>query len=193
MINPLRSLCLLTGFAVLVVPTGAAADKNPVVRIVTNLGTMEVELYPDKAPKTVENFLQYVKAGHYNGTIFHRVIKGFMIQGGGMGPDMRQKPTQPPVMNEADNGLKNRSGTIAMARTNDPHSATSQFFINTADNAFLDHKNKSPSGWGYTVFGMVIKGLDTMKSIEVVATGSRGGHQDVPTKDVTIEKVELAN
>ena len=142
-----------------------------------------------KAPKSVANFLAYVKAGHYDGTIFHRVIKGFMIQGGGFEPGMKQKPTNATVENEADNGLKNLTGTVAMARTNDPHSASAQFFINAADNAFLDHTAKTGRGWGYAVFGKLVDGLDVMRAIEGVATGRSGGLGDVPTEDVVIQKV----
>lgn len=163
------------------------AGKNPVVRITTNMGTIDVELFAHKAPVTVENFLKYVADGFYNGTIFHRVISGFMIQGGGMQPGMVRKPTHDPITNEADNGLSNATGTIAMARTSDPHSATSQFFINTVDNTALDHKSRSGRGWGYTVFGKVINGMDVVRTIEQTPT-ERG---DVPKKDMLIEKVEV--
>ncbi len=163
--------------------------KNPVVVIQTSMGDIEAELFADKAPVTVENFLSYARSGHYDGTIFHRVIPGFMIQGGGMTPDLTQKPTRPPIKNEADNGLKNETGTLAMARTSVVDSATSQFFINVKDNAFLDHKSKTPQGYGYAVFGKVIKGMDVVHKIENVETTSKGMHQDVPVKPVVIEKV----
>ncbi|MCU0558343.1 MAG: peptidylprolyl isomerase [Desulfobacterales bacterium] len=156
----------------------------------TDKGRIVIELYPDKAPKTVKNFLAYVDAGHYNSTIFHRVIPNFMIQGGGMSAAMKEKPTNAPVKNEADNGLKNLRGTIAMARTQVVDSATAQFFINTVDNDFLDHKNKTPQGWGYTVFGKVTEGMEVVDAITKVKTGSRGGHQDVPVDTVMIIKAE---
>lgn len=166
-----------------------AAD--PVVRLITNFGDIVVQLDAAKAPATVENFLNYVKNGHYDGTIFHRVIKDFMIQGGGMDADMREKRTQAPIRNEADNGLRNRKYTIAMARTSDPHSASAQFFINTRDNGFLDFKERTQSGWGYAVFGKVIKGFDVVDKIAASATGSKGIHDDVPVKPVIIEKAIL--
>ena len=161
------------------------------VKLTTNLGTITLELDAEKAPKTVENFLAYVKAGHYDNTVFHRVIKNFMIQGGGFEPGMNQKPTNAPIDNEAANGLKNKRGTIAMARTNDPHSATAQFFINVVDNDFLDFKAPSGSGWGYCVFGQVVEGLDVVDKIKSVRTGNKGFHQDVPVEDVVIEKAEI--
>jgi peptidyl-prolyl cis-trans isomerase B (cyclophilin B) len=161
------------------------------VKLTTNLGTITLELDAEKAPKTVENFLAYVKAGHYDNTVFHRVIKNFMIQGGGFEPGMNQKPTNAPIDNEAANGLKNKRGTIAMARTNDPHSATAQFFINVVDNDFLDFKAPSGSGWGYCVFGQVVEGMDVIDKIKAVRTGNKGFHQDVPTEDVIIEKAEI--
>lgn len=161
------------------------------VKLQTNLGTITLELDAEKAPKTVENFLAYVKAGHYDNTVFHRVIKNFMIQGGGFEPGMNQKPTNAPIENEASNGLKNKRGTIAMARTNDPHSATAQFFINVVDNDFLDFKAPSGSGWGYCVFGQVVEGLDVVDKIKAVRTGNKGFHQDVPVEDVVIEKAEI--
>jgi peptidyl-prolyl cis-trans isomerase B (cyclophilin B) len=156
------------------------------VDLQTNKGTIRIELDDVKAPLSSRNFLAYVDAGHYNGTVFHRVIPGFMIQGGGFEPGMKQKPTQAPINNEANNGLKNDHYTLAMARTSAPHSATAQFFINTTDNAFLNFKSESPQGWGYAVFGKVVSGQDVVDSIEKVATGSRGGHGDVPTDDVVI-------
>ncbi len=164
---------------------------NPKVRMTTNMGVIELELYTDKAPLTVENFLAYTARGYYNGIIFHRVIPSFMIQGGGFVPSMREKSTGIPLKNEADNGLKNLAGTIAMARTSDPHSAAAQFFINTVDNPALDHRDKTTPGWGYAVFGKVTKGMDVVKKIESVATHTVGPFQNVPAKDVVIEKVEL--
>jgi peptidyl-prolyl cis-trans isomerase B (cyclophilin B) len=160
------------------------------VRLHTSRGTITVELYPEQAPQTVRNFLDYVAAGHYDNTLFHRVIDGFMIQGGGYEPGMKQKPTRAPVKNEADNGLKNQTGTIAMARTSDPHSATAQFFINVADNAFLDFRSPDANGWGYCVFGRVTEGMDVVDQIRAVPTGSRGFMQDVPREDVLIERAE---
>ena len=160
------------------------------VKLTTNHGAITLKLDAEKAPKTVENFLAYVKAGHYDNTIFHRVIKGFMIQGGGFEPGMKQKDTLAPIDNEAANGLKNKRGTIAMARTNDPHSATAQFFINVVDNDFLDFKAPMGQGWGYCVFGEVVEGLDVIDAIKGVKTGNKGFHQDVPVEDVIIEKAE---
>ncbi len=165
--------------------------KNPIVVISTSMGDIEAELYADKAPESVKNFLAYAESGHYNGTVFHRVIKGFMIQGGGMTPDMNQKPTKAPIKNEADNGLKNLNGTLAMARTSVVDSATSQFFINVKDNAFLDHKSKTPQGYGYAVFGKVISGMDVVQKIENVSTGNKGMHQDVPVEPVVIKSVTV--
>ena len=159
------------------------------VRMTTNHGDIVIELDADKAPVTVANFLSYVKSGFFNGTIFHRVIPGFMIQGGGFEPGMKQKPTQAPIKNEADNGLKNLTGTIAMARTNDPQSATAQFFINVKDNSFLNHSAPTAQGWGYCVFGKVTQGMDIVHAIEKVPTATRMGMQDVPTQDVVIETV----
>jgi len=158
------------------------------VELHTNHGVIKLELDAEKAPKSVENFLNYVKAGHYDNTVFHRVIDGFMIQGGGFEPGMKQKPTAEPINNEANNGLKNVNGSIAMARTNDPHSATAQFFINVNDNDFLNHSSPTPQGWGYTVFGRVVEGMDVVEKIKKVKTGSKGFHQDVPVDDVVIEK-----
>jgi len=161
------------------------------IKINTNHGAITLELDAEKAPATVENFMQYVTDGHYDGTIFHRVIKGFMIQGGGMEAGMKEKETREPIKNEADNGLSNDLGTIAMARTNVPDSATSQFFINTKDNGFLNHSAPTSQGWGYCVFGKVVDGLDIVQAIENVATGSAGMHQDVPVEDVVIENIEV--
>ena len=161
------------------------------IKLTTNHGVIGLELNAEKAPKTVANFLAYVEAGHYDNTVFHRVIKNFMIQGGGMEPGMKQKTCNAPIENEAGNGLKNTRGTVAMARTNDPHSATAQFFINTVDNDFLDFKAPSGQGWGYCVFGEVVEGLDVVDKIRAVKTGNKGGHQDVPAEDVIIEKAEV--
>jgi peptidyl-prolyl cis-trans isomerase B (cyclophilin B) len=158
------------------------------VEMTTSAGVIRIELDDAKAPVTVENFLNYMRKGHYDGTVFHRVIKGFMIQGGGFEPGMTQKPTAAPITNEAANGLKNKHYTLAMARTSAPHSATAQFFINTTDNAFLD-KDSAQDGWGYAVFGKVVEGKDVVDAIEKVRTGRRGGHADVPVDDVVIEKV----
>ena len=164
----------------------AAAD--PQVEMKTSMGTVVIELYPDKAPLTVDNFLQYVKDRHYDGTVFHRVIPGFMIQGGGFGPDFSEKPARKPVRNEAANGLRNETGTIAMARTPDPHSATAQFFINVADNESLNFRFPTQEGYGYCVFGKVVKGMDVVNRIVKVQTGpGPAGHQNVPVKPIIIE------
>jgi peptidyl-prolyl cis-trans isomerase B (cyclophilin B) len=164
----------------------AMAGDNPKMVMDTTKGKIVIELYADKAPQTVSNFLTYVDAGFYDGTVFHRVIPGFMIQGGGFTPEMQQKATRPPIQNEADNGLQNQRGTIAMARTPEPHSATAQFFINTVDNDFLNHKSKSTQGWGYAVFGQVVEGIDVVDEISRVKTVSRGAHRDVPAETVVI-------
>jgi len=161
------------------------------VTMETNKGVITLELDGEKAPVTVENFVTYARAGHYDGTVFHRVIPGFMIQGGGFDSDMKQKATNAPIKIEADNGLKNTKGTVAMARTSDPNSATSQFFINVTDNGFLDHQSPTPQGWGYAVFGKVTDGMDVVESIEKVITGNSAGHQNVPIEDVIIEKVTV--
>ena len=161
------------------------------VKLSTNHGDIVLQLDAEKAPLTTENFVQYVKDGHYNGTVFHRVIKGFMIQGGGFEPGMSQKKTRASIQNEADNGLKNKKYSIAMARTMEPHSASAQFFINANDNDFLNHSGKNVQGWGYAVFGEVIEGREVVDAIETVATGSKAGHQDVPKDDVVIEKAEI--
>jgi len=161
------------------------------IKLNTNKGTIILELDAEKAPETAANFMQYAKDGFYNGTIFHRVIKGFMIQGGGMEPGMKEKPTRDNIKNEAENGLTNDRGTIAMARTPDPHSASSQFFINLNDNNFLNFTSADAQGFGYCVFGKVVEGMDIVEEIEGVTTGSSGGHQDVPTEDVIIESVEI--
>ena len=159
---------------------------NPRVRLATSAGDIVLELYPDKAPRTVENFLQYVKDKHYDGTVFHRVIDGFMIQGGGMTASLQQKPTRAPIPIESTNGLKNERGTVAMARTSNPNSATAQFFINVANNAFLNHTAPTPQGWGYTVFGTVVEGMDVVDKIRSVPTGNQGAHQNVPLTPITI-------
>ena len=158
------------------------------VQMTTSAGDLRIELDDAKAPLSVANFLRYVNSGHYDGTVFHRVIKGFMVQGGGFAPGMKQKSTQGEIRNEANNGLKNERYTLAMARTSAPHSATAQFFINGTDNTFLNHTSESPQGWGYAVFGKVVEGMDVVDKIEGVATGNRGGHGDVPTEDVLILK-----
>ncbi|HEY7840873.1 MAG TPA: peptidylprolyl isomerase [Gammaproteobacteria bacterium] len=161
------------------------------VRLTTNLGAIVLELDPKKAPLTVENFVAYVKEGHYDGTIFHRVISDFMIQGGGLDREMNTKKTRASIKNEADNGLKNVNGAVAMARTSEPHSASAQFFINTTDNGFLDHRNKTDDGWGYCVFGKVVDGMTVVEAIEEVKTTRRKGYQDVPDQVIVIEKAEL--
>jgi len=157
----------------------------------TNFGDIKIELNHEKAPRTAANFEKYVKEGYYDGVIFHRVIDNFMIQGGGFEPGMVNKETEMPIENEADNGLKNTVGTLAMARTMDPHSASAQFFINVSDNEFLNHTSKSTQGWGYAVFGEVIEGMDVVNRIKAVKTTTRMGHQDVPVEDVIIEKAEI--
>ena len=161
------------------------------IRFITNHGNIDIELDFDKAPTTAANFEQYAKDGFYNGTIFHRVIPGFMIQGGGMESGMKEKDTREPITNEADNGLKNARGTIAMARTSDPHSASAQFFINLVDNHFLNHTSKTNAGWGYAVFGKVVAGMDIVDKIATVKTGRSGMHRDVPQEEVVIEKTEI--
>jgi len=161
------------------------------VKLTTNHGAITLELDAQKAPATVANFLEYVRSGHFDNTVFHRVIDGFMVQGGGFEPGMKQKPTREPVKNEADNKLKNDTYTVAMARTSDPHSASAQFFINVADNEFLNHKSQSAQGWGYCVFGKVTAGTEVVDKIRKVKTGSRGMHQDVPLEDVVIQKAEI--
>ena len=163
----------------------------PYVELETTMGNIVIELNQEKAPHTVANFLEYVKSGHYDGTIFHRVIDGFMIQGGGMDANMTEKSTNAPIQNEADNGLKNEVGTIAMARTSDPHSATAQFFINVKDNSFLNFSGKNPQGWGYAVFGKVIEGMDIVNKIKGVPTGKCGFHADVPTTPVVITHAKV--
>ena len=170
---------------------GAEGGKNPVVLMSTSMGDITIELDQAKAPISTKNFLEYADAKFYDGTIFHRVIKGFMIQGGGFDKDMKQKPTRPPIKSEAGNGLKNTRGTIAMARTSDVDSATAQFFISTVDNAFLDHKNDTPMGYGYAVFGKVTNGMDVVDKISDAATSTKGGHQNVPVTPIVIKSVKV--
>lgn len=167
------------------------SDTQTKVKLTTSLGAVVIQLDPAKAPVSAANFETYVKQGFYDGTIFHRVIPGFMAQGGGFDTSFSQKTTNAPIKNEADNGLKNKRGSIAMARTNDPNSATAQFFINYKDNSFLDHTSPTPSGWGYAVFGEVIEGMDVVDAMAKQPTGNRGGHQDVPKTDIVIEKAEI--
>jgi len=191
----LGNLILLISVALILTPAAGLAKSQerskPLVKLETSMGEIVLELNPEKAPATTANFLQYVKDGFYNGTIFHRVIGNFMIQGGGFDANMKQKATRAPIKNEADNGLTNDTYTIAMARTMEPHSASSQFFINVADNKMLNHRDKSPQGWGYAVFGKVIKGQDVVDKIKAVATGNRGMHQNVPLEPVTIIKATV--
>lgn len=165
---------------------------NPVASFKTSLGSFDIELFEDKSPATVKNFVDYIQAGFFDGTIFHRVIPGFMIQGGGMTPGLKEKDTRPSIKNEADNGVPNARGTIAMARTSDPHSATCQFFINVVDNKPLNFRSKDQSGWGYCAFGKVTNGMDVVDAIAAVETGNRFPHQNVPKTDVLIESVTLA-
>lgn len=172
--------------------TAPAQAQNPQVEFRTSAGNFTLELYPDKAPRTVANFLQYVKEGHYKGTIFHRVIDGFMVQGGGFDRSMREKPTRAPIDNEAGNGLRNDVGTIAMARTNAPHSASAQFFINVVNNDSLNFREPTPSGYGYAVFGKVTRGMDVVMKMTKVATGNAGQHQNVPLKPIVIDDVLIA-
>ncbi len=189
-----RSIARLTFGALLAVTvqTNAFAEEQPRVRLETSAGDIVLELYPEKAPKTVENFLRYVNSGFYDGTVFHRVISNFMIQGGGFTVDLQKKPTNPPIENEANNGLKNSRGTIAMARTSDPHSATSQFFINVVDNHFLDYRSPTARGWGYAVFGKVIEGMDVVDTIRKTRTGPAGPFpKDVPLTAVVINKASV--
>jgi peptidyl-prolyl cis-trans isomerase B (cyclophilin B) len=161
------------------------------IKLHTNFGVIAIELDAEKAPESAKNFLAYAEAGHYDNTVFHRVIPGFMIQGGGFEPGMKQKPCKDPIKNEADNGLKNNTYTLAMARTSDPHSATAQFFINVADNEFLNFKAPNANGWGYCVFGKVVEGTEVVDKIKGVKTGNSGFHQDVPKEDVIIERAEV--
>lgn len=174
--------------------TKTSGDKmsNPIIKMETNKGTITIELDAEKAPLSAENMVKYVKDSFFDGLIFHRVIPGFMIQGGGMNPDMSEKGNKTPIKNEANNGLKNDRGTLAMARTNDPHSATSQFFINLKDNDFLNHSSETPQGWGYAVFGKVTEGMDIVDEIAKVKTGNHGMHGDVPLESVVINKMTIA-
>jgi peptidyl-prolyl cis-trans isomerase B (cyclophilin B) len=188
----MKKLITACAIALLLAANSNVFASNPRVRMETTKGVVVIELYPDKAPKTVENFLRYVNEGKYDGTIFHRVIIRFMNQGGGFTPDFKKVETFAPIKNEADNGLKNKRGTIAMARTGDPHSATNQFFVNTVDNAFLDHTGKTPRGWGYCVFATVVDGMDVMDRIAKVPTGASGPfQQDVPQEEILIQKMSV--
>jgi len=185
---------IILSLTLLTLSLSVTAGNNPTVRMITNMGNIEISLNKEKAPKSVDNFLQYAKSDYYNGTVFHRIIKGFMIQGGGFTKDLQRKKTNAQIPNEAFNGLKNDRGTIAMARTNMPHSATAQFFINTVNNNSLNHSDKSMRGWGYAVFGKVTKGMDIVDRIENTKTGARGVFpSDVPVNDIIIEKVEIIN
>ena len=191
-----RAATFLSAVSLLLASIGVAtahSGDKVMVEMHTSKGLITLELDAEKAPVTVANFIEYVKSGHFDGTIFHRVIPGFVIQGGGLESGMKEKPTQAPIENEADNGLKNVTGSICMARTNDPHSATSQFFINLKDNQFLDHTEKSPQGWGYAVFGQVTGGMDVVEAIAAVQTGNAGFHQDVPVEDIVVEKVTITD
>lgn len=181
----------LLAFLIALAIAPAALAANPKVEFKTTLGTIVIELYPENAPKTVENFVQYVKEGFYDGTIFHRVIPGFMAQGGGFTRNLQQKPTRPAIRNEAGNGLRNAAGTVAMARTADPHSATAQFFINVAENDFLDFKSADDKGYGYTVFGRVTSGMDVVQKMLKVPTATAGPHQNVPRQPIVIEHARL--
>ena len=182
------TLTLCLGGMLALAGQAQAADPDPAVKLETSLGDIVVRLDARKAPISTANFVQYVKSGFYDGTVFHRVIKNFMIQGGGFTPDLKQKSARASIRNEADNGLKNKKYTIAMARTSEPHSASAQFFINTKDNDFLDFKSQTPQGWGYAVFGKVISGTEVVDKIKAVKTGRSGFHDDVPKEDVVIEK-----
>jgi len=188
----IKLIVVLAAFVTLVTAgVSMAADGNPKVEMETSKGKMVIELFPEKAPETVKNFLNYVDAKFYDGTIFHRVIPNFMIQGGGFTSDMKQKSAGTPIKNEADNGLNNERGTIAMARTGDPHSATAQFFINSVNNDFLNHKGKTQQGWGYVVFGKVIKGMDVVDAISSTKTVTRGRFRDVPAEAIEIRSARV--
>lgn len=189
--NTLRKQIFLLVFIVFFTFTSNIQAETTMVKMDTNQGTITLELDADNAPNTVANFLTYAKEGFYDGTIFHRVISNFMIQGGGFNEDMSQKTTHDPIKNEANNGLKNDNGTIAMARTGDPHSATAQFFINVKDNDFLNFSSETSQGWGYAVFGKVTEGMDVVEKIKAIATTTKGPYQDVPTEPVIIEKVTI--
>ncbi len=195
------ALSVMAGLSVLTVLSTLFALSAPaahgqttgsqLMRMSTTLGELEIELYPEAAPATVRNFIEYVESGHFDGLIFHRVIPGFVVQGGGFTDDMQQRATRPPIANEADNGLKNHTGTLSMARTSDPNSATSQFFINLADNAFLDHTAKTVQGWGYAVFAKVVSGMGVVEKIAAQPTGTTGQFSDVPTEPIVILKAEM--
>ena len=183
--------CLVAAMTIAGGAQARVEKKKPMVKLTTNMGVIVLELDAEKAPETTANFLSYVKDGFYNDVIFHRVIPGFMIQGGGLDENMKEKPTKGSIRNEADNGLKNEPYTVAMARTQDPHSASAQFFINVADNKFLNHAAKTPQGWGYAVFGKVVEGKDVVDKIAAVPTGRKGFFDDAPLKPVIIEKAEV--
>lgn len=187
----MKSLIALLFLSLISFNSYAEKNMNPKVKLTTSMGDIVLELDAEKAPKSVENFVNYVKSGQYDGLIFHRIIPGFMVQGGGMEPGLQERANGSPIENEADNGLKNDKGTIAMARTNDPHSATSQFFINLSNNDFLNHTGKNPAGWGYAVFGKVVEGIDVVDEMGAVATGNAMGYSDVPVKDVMLIKAEI--
>jgi len=189
-LNKCVVLSLIVCFSAFAVHANQQLENKIMIKLSTSMGEITLELDAEDAPITVENFLSYVDSGHYDNTIFHRVIPGFVIQGGGMASGMQEKGTGTPIQNEADNGLKNLTGAICMARTNDPHSATAQFFINLKDNQFLDHTEKTESGWGYAVFGRVVSGMDVVEKIAAVETGNVGYHSDVPLEDVVLEKSE---
>ena len=189
-LNKCFVLSLIVCFSAFAVHANQQLENKIMIKLSTSMGEITLELDAEDAPITVENFLSYVDSGHYDNTIFHRVIPGFVIQGGGMASGMQEKGTGTPIQNEADNGLKNLTGAICMARTNDPHSATAQFFINLKDNRFLDHTEKTESGWGYAVFGRVVSGMDVVEKIAAVETGNVGHHSDVPLEDVVLEKAE---
>lgn len=189
--NTIVSLMLLLFTTLSFATENKMSDTQTKVKMTTSLGAIVIQLDHAKAPVSAANFVEYVKSGFYDGTIFHRVIPGFMAQGGGFDNGFNQKSTNAPIKNEADNGLKNKRGSIAMARTNDPHSATAQFFINYKDNSFLDHTSPTPSGWGYAVFGEVTEGMDVVDAMAKQPTGNRGMHQDVPKTDIVIEKAEI--
>ena len=189
-LNKCFVLSLIVCFSVFAVHANQQLENKIMIKLSTSMGEITLELDAEDAPITVGNFLSYVDSGHYDNTIFHRVIPGFVIQGGGMASGMQEKGTGTPIQNEADNGLKNLTGAICMARTNDPHSATAQFFINLKDNQFLDHTEKTESGWGYAVFGRVVSGMDVVEKIAAVETGNVGYHSDVPLEDVVLEKVQ---
>ena len=189
-LNKCFVLSLIVCFSAFAVHANQQLENKIMIKLSTSMGEITLELDAEDAPITVENFLSYADSGHYDNTIFHRVIPGFVIQGGGMASGMQEKGTGTPIQNEADNGLKNLTGAICMARTNDPHSATAQFFINLKDNQFLDHTEKTESGWGYAVFGRVVFGMDVVEEIAAVETGNVGHHSDVPLEDVVLQKAE---